>query len=280
MFLIKVVEKIKIHILFCNIFPKTVLFMRYVEKMWWSRRGRRWQYNTAALCMLNNYGYTRASTRPRPCTHPHTDSPTPTHTRTHTDQYVMLIAFPLQQWLRERASTLRYTHIACLITCRYVQRFSNRRFTSSRKWHCYDSVLKAETTHPRSEDSAKNVRPDNVRSWRALISPARIWPAKIRCLAGPYRSASNTALPTDRGTATVVHNTIDCAQKVNGLCVHSAYKKWTKDSFCMQATYCTCLVTVICTYCTCLVTSIRTYRTCRVTPIRTYRTCRVTPIRT
>jgi hypothetical protein len=30
-------------------------------------------------------------------------------------QYVILIAFPLQQWLHERASVLRYTYIACLV---------------------------------------------------------------------------------------------------------------------------------------------------------------------
>jgi hypothetical protein len=28
---------------------------------------------------------------------------------------VILIAFPLQQWLHERASMLRYTYIACLV---------------------------------------------------------------------------------------------------------------------------------------------------------------------
>jgi hypothetical protein len=30
-------------------------------------------------------------------------------------EYVILIAFPLQQWLRERASILHYTYIACLV---------------------------------------------------------------------------------------------------------------------------------------------------------------------
>lgn len=30
-------------------------------------------------------------------------------------KYVILIAFPLQQWLRERTPMLRYTHIACLV---------------------------------------------------------------------------------------------------------------------------------------------------------------------
>jgi len=29
-------------------------------------------------------------------------------------EYVILIAFPLQQWLQERAPTLHHTYIACL----------------------------------------------------------------------------------------------------------------------------------------------------------------------
>ena len=52
-------------------------------------------------------------------TRPRARVPTCTHSRTrkhaHTDQYVLLIAFPQQQWLRERASVLRYTYIACLV---------------------------------------------------------------------------------------------------------------------------------------------------------------------
>jgi len=34
---------------------------------------------------------------------------------THSE-YVTLIAFRLEQWLRERASMLRYTYVACLVT--------------------------------------------------------------------------------------------------------------------------------------------------------------------
>ena len=30
-------------------------------------------------------------------------------------EYVILTAFPLQQWLHERASVLRYTYIACIV---------------------------------------------------------------------------------------------------------------------------------------------------------------------
>jgi hypothetical protein len=38
----------------------------------------------------------------------------PKATNTHLD-YAILIAFPLQQWLHKRASTLRYTYISCLV---------------------------------------------------------------------------------------------------------------------------------------------------------------------
>jgi hypothetical protein len=34
-------------------------------------------------------------------------------TNTHSD-YVIIIAFPLQHWSRERTSLLRYTYIACI----------------------------------------------------------------------------------------------------------------------------------------------------------------------
>jgi len=40
----------------------------------------------------------------------------PKATNTHS-QYVILIAFPLQKWLHERASMLRYTYIVCLVIC-------------------------------------------------------------------------------------------------------------------------------------------------------------------
>ena len=35
-------------------------------------------------------------------------------TESHSE-YVILIAFALQQWLRERVSVLRYTCVACLV---------------------------------------------------------------------------------------------------------------------------------------------------------------------
>jgi len=38
----------------------------------------------------------------------------PKATNTHSE-YVIILAFPLQQWLHERASMLRYTYSACLV---------------------------------------------------------------------------------------------------------------------------------------------------------------------
>ena len=41
---------------------------------------------------------------------------TNTHIHTHThSEYATIIAFPLQQWLHERASFLRYKYITCLV---------------------------------------------------------------------------------------------------------------------------------------------------------------------
>ena len=66
----------------------------------------------AARCMLGQFGYTRASTRPHPCTH----TPTRTHARTHTHRngkYSLL--FPQQQLFHKLASMLRYTYIAYFV---------------------------------------------------------------------------------------------------------------------------------------------------------------------
>ena len=61
--------------------------------------------------MLDKQEYTHAHTRIRPRTRAHTHAYT--HAYTHTDKYVILIAFPVQQLLRERASILRYTYQQC-----------------------------------------------------------------------------------------------------------------------------------------------------------------------
>ena len=38
-----------------------------------------------------------------------------TRAHTHTENYIIPIAFPRQQWFRERSSVLRYPYIACLV---------------------------------------------------------------------------------------------------------------------------------------------------------------------
>jgi hypothetical protein len=48
-------------------------------------------------------------------THMHARTHARTRKHAHANQYVILIAFPQQQWFRERASVLRYTYIACLV---------------------------------------------------------------------------------------------------------------------------------------------------------------------
>ena len=46
-------------------------------------------------------------------------------------EYVILIAFPLQQWLHERASLLRYTYTACLAcSCSQLQNEINMQVDS------------------------------------------------------------------------------------------------------------------------------------------------------
>jgi len=48
------------------------------------------------------------------------------HTHTHTE-YVILFAFSLQQWLHERASTVRYIYIARLVFP-VISHYKNLRF--------------------------------------------------------------------------------------------------------------------------------------------------------
>ena len=53
------------------------------------------------------------------------------HTHTHTHwEYVILIAFPRKRGLHERASMLRYTYIACLVTKHFFHNCCAVGFTS------------------------------------------------------------------------------------------------------------------------------------------------------
>ena len=51
-----------------------------------------------------------------------------TKARNTHSEYVTLIAFPLKQWLHERASMLRYTHIARLVVLKSANIIRRWRF--------------------------------------------------------------------------------------------------------------------------------------------------------
>jgi hypothetical protein len=53
----------------------------------------------------------------------------PKATKTHSE-YVIFFAFPLQQWLRERASVLRYTYITSLLIFKYTNYKLSTRWRS------------------------------------------------------------------------------------------------------------------------------------------------------
>jgi len=92
MFQTKVVEKIKTHILCSVTFFRKPCHLRDNAEKNTVERGRSqmkiWRMRIA--CWI------------------------PKATNTHSE-YVILISFPLQQWLHERASTLRYAYIARLV---------------------------------------------------------------------------------------------------------------------------------------------------------------------
>ena len=101
--------------MFSNFFPKIVPFMRSCRKCCGAREAS--NGNMAACCMLDEWGYTRTSTRPRLCTHTQRRASTRTHTpsraraRTHAQKYVIPFAFSRQQYFRECALVLLYTYI-------------------------------------------------------------------------------------------------------------------------------------------------------------------------
>ena len=72
---------------------------------------------TRVACWINKA--TRVCTHPRAWSHTHARTHAQTHAR--ADQYVILIAFPRQQWLGERASVLRFTYIDCIVMLTVVR---------------------------------------------------------------------------------------------------------------------------------------------------------------
>jgi len=98
MFHTKVAQKIKTHFMFNNFPQKSCRLKNYVKK--YGTAGGATDYNIIRRMRIECW-ITKAT---------NTDQGAHTHTHTHSE-YAMLIAFPWQQWLRERASMLRlYVH--------------------------------------------------------------------------------------------------------------------------------------------------------------------------
>jgi hypothetical protein len=77
-----------------RIFKNCAFYNVIWKNTWNGQAGHRWQHNMAhVLCTQDNYGY-----------------------RDTLVMYEIIIAFPRQQWLSERTSTLHYTYFSVFVT--------------------------------------------------------------------------------------------------------------------------------------------------------------------
>ena len=106
----------KTHILYSIIFFRKLHLYQIMSKNVVETEGPQMtlQYGACALRAGLAKLYARMSmhTHMRSGTHMHAS----TRKRPHTDQYVILTAFPQQRLFRERTLTLRYAYIACLVS--------------------------------------------------------------------------------------------------------------------------------------------------------------------
>jgi hypothetical protein len=128
MFQTKVVQKIKTHIL-CS-----VTFSRKSCRLWDN---------------VEKYGTVRQATDDNIIRRMRIACWITNATDTHS-QYVILTAFPPQQWLRERPSILRYIYIACLVEIRLCGQELRREWFYLPVWYVFfysaviSSTLKME----------------------------------------------------------------------------------------------------------------------------------------
>jgi hypothetical protein len=108
MFEMKVVEKIKIHILYSKTFSlrKSCPLRDNVEKCDAGREAI--NYNKIWRMCIAHW----ISKVTRAHEHAFAHAPGYPHNHARTQECIILIAFPRQQWFHERASVLRYTYIA------------------------------------------------------------------------------------------------------------------------------------------------------------------------
>jgi hypothetical protein len=99
------------HFMFSTFLSIIVPFMRKCRKNWCRMRGHEMTvWCICVACWISKAKWARACF----CLRTLSLSLSLSHTHTHTHKYGILIAFPRQQLFHERASILRYTHIACL----------------------------------------------------------------------------------------------------------------------------------------------------------------------
>jgi len=102
-------------------------------------------------------------------------------------QYVIIIAFPQQQWLHERISMLRYTYIACLVGSLYkyscifmIQCLVNRHRNAIWKRHSGMFVIIVSYTRCSTNTTAFHLKICEIK-W--LFPPPNIrelWTEKVR----------------------------------------------------------------------------------------------------
>jgi hypothetical protein len=76
---------------------------------------------------------------------------------THSE-YVILIAFPRQRWLSERASILRYAHIACLVVCHCYRKRITHIYICMCVFHNTGCPLYRVAEHGSAEGNFNNYR--------------------------------------------------------------------------------------------------------------------------
>jgi hypothetical protein len=127
MFWINVVEKMKKHILCSVTFFENCTAYKIISKIMVETEGPQMsQYGTYALRagLVRLYELMRMHTPKRPITYMQAR----TRKHAHTDQYVILIAFPQQQLFRKCSSVLHYTYIACLVMTYYESQLLGKTF--------------------------------------------------------------------------------------------------------------------------------------------------------
>jgi hypothetical protein len=127
--------------------------------MWCSQKGHKWRHNMAHTpCMLDKQDYIHAHA----CTRSRARTPTRTYAR--TGKYVMLIAFPRQQWF---ANVPQY----------YVIRALPVLFNLGARWVCVVNTT-PQPLYPWKEASIPILRPWGRSRGTRKISPRQEFEAR------------------------------------------------------------------------------------------------------